>query len=102
MELDAKGGASFEQLQDLIKKECDKREKNIDPWNKNTTNCKNLLNTHNPQKLTNEGPTRRLQQKEIATNKPAKGAKPTRSIGLKTTPLTTHTKTEKTAVPTMT
>ena len=27
MELDAKGGASFEQLQDLIKKECDKRDK---------------------------------------------------------------------------
>ena len=28
MELDAEGCASFEQLQDLIKKECDKREKN--------------------------------------------------------------------------
>ena len=28
MELDAEGGASFEQLQDLIKKECDKRDKN--------------------------------------------------------------------------
>ena len=27
MELDAKGGASFEQLQDLITKECDKRDK---------------------------------------------------------------------------
>ena len=27
MELDAEGGASFEQLQDLIKKECDKRDK---------------------------------------------------------------------------
>ena len=27
MELDAKGGASFEQFQDLIKKECDKRDK---------------------------------------------------------------------------
>ena len=27
MELDAKGGASFKQLQDLIKKECDKRDK---------------------------------------------------------------------------
>ena len=28
MELDAEGGTSFEQLQDLIKKECDKRDKN--------------------------------------------------------------------------
>ena len=27
MELDAEGGASFEQLQDLIKKECDKPDK---------------------------------------------------------------------------
>ena len=27
MELDAEGGASFEQLQELIKKECDKRDK---------------------------------------------------------------------------
>ena len=27
MELDAEGGPSFEQLQDLIKKECDKRDK---------------------------------------------------------------------------
>ena len=28
MELDTEGGASFEQLQELIKKECDKRDKN--------------------------------------------------------------------------
>ena len=28
MELDAEGGASSEQLKELIKKECDKREKN--------------------------------------------------------------------------
>ena len=28
MELDAEGGASFEQLQELIKKECDKQDKN--------------------------------------------------------------------------
>ena len=27
MELDAEGGASFEQLQELIRKECDKRDK---------------------------------------------------------------------------
>ena len=32
MELDAEGGASFEQLQELIRKECDKHDKNIDPW----------------------------------------------------------------------
>ena len=28
MELDAEGDTSFEQLQELIKKECDKRDKN--------------------------------------------------------------------------
>ena len=28
MELDAEGGTSFEQLQDLITKECDKQDKN--------------------------------------------------------------------------
>ena len=50
MELDAEGGASFEQLQDLIKKECDKRDKNIDPWNKNTINYKDRSNTCNPPK----------------------------------------------------
>ena len=47
MELDAEGGASFEQLQDLIKKECDKRDKTTIHWNKNTTNYKNHLNNHN-------------------------------------------------------
>ena len=32
MELDAEGGASFEQLQELIKKECDKRDKKYRFW----------------------------------------------------------------------
>ena len=73
MELNAEGGASFEQLQDLIKKECDKRDKNIDPWNKNTINYKNRSNTRNPQKLANKGPTWRLKQKEITTKQTAEG-----------------------------
>ena len=50
MELDAEGGASFEQLQELIKNECDKRDKTTVRWNKNTTNSRNHLN--NPSKKT--------------------------------------------------
>ena len=51
MELDAEGGASFAQLQDLIKKECDKGDKNIDPWKKNTINYKAHLSTRNHKKF---------------------------------------------------
>ena len=47
MELDAEGGASFEQLQELIKKECDKHDKN---YRSNTTNSRSHVN--NPNKKT--------------------------------------------------
>ena len=90
MELDAEGGASFEQLQDLIKKECDKRDKKYRSLEQKYNKLQESLEHSQPPKLANEGPTRRLKQKEIVTNKPPKGAKPTRSIGLKTTPQTTH------------
>ena len=50
MELDAEGGASFEQLQDLIKKECDKQDKKYHSWNKNTTNYRTHSIAHNRKK----------------------------------------------------
>ena len=77
MELDAEGGASFEQLQDLIKKNVINGIRNIALWNKNTTNYRTHSITHNRKKLTNKGPTRRLQQKEIPRCKSSTGPKPT-------------------------
>ena len=62
MELDAEGGASFEQLQELIKKECDKRDKTTVCLNKNTTNSKNHLNNRNKR-------TRRRGAKEAPQRK---------------------------------
>ena len=50
MELEAEGGASFEQLQELIREECDKRDKKIDPWIKNTINYKKRSTNHNNNK----------------------------------------------------
>ena len=55
MELDAKGGASFEQLQDLITKECDKRDKKYPSLEKNTTNCRNHSKTRNRKKAYKRG-----------------------------------------------
>ena len=100
MELDAKGGASFEQLQELIKKECDKQDKKYRflerKYNKlqesfeHSQQQKNrFLNIRNSKKHAYEGPMRRLKQKEITTDKPAKGEQPMRSLRFATTPLTT-------------
>ena len=47
-------------------------------WNKNTTNYRTHSITHNRKKLTNEGPTRRLKQKEITNSKSSTSPKPTR------------------------
>ena len=47
MELDTEGGTSFEQLQDLMKKNVTNAIKSIDHWSRNITNCKNHLNTLN-------------------------------------------------------
>ena len=77
MELDAEGGASFEQLQDLIKKDVINGIRNTVLWNKNTTNYRTHSTANNRTKLTNEGPTRRLEQKEIINGKSSTGPKPT-------------------------
>ena len=55
MELDAEGGASFEQLQDLIKKNVINGIRNTALWNKNTTNYRTHSITHNLQKTCNRG-----------------------------------------------
>ena len=90
MELDAEGGASFEQLQELIKKECDKQDKKYrfleQKYNKLQESLEHL---QQQKKHAYEGPMRRLKQKEITTDKPAKGDQPMRSLRFATTPLTT-------------
>ena len=55
MELDAEGGASFKQLQDLIKKECDKRDQKYRSLEKNTTNYRTHSITHNRKKTYTRG-----------------------------------------------
>ena len=50
MELDAEGGASFEQLQDLIKKECDKRDKKYRSLEQKYNKLQDSFDTSQPQK----------------------------------------------------
>ena len=77
MELDAEGGASFEQLQDLIKKECDKRDKKYRCLEQKYNKLQDSFDSKQSQKNLNEGPTRRLEQKEITNGKSSTGPKPT-------------------------
>ena len=64
MELDAGGGASFEQLQDLIKKECDKRDKKYRSLEQKYNNLQDLVeNTTNQKNLQSRG------QRGASTNK---------------------------------
>ena len=64
MELDAEGGASFEQLQDLIKKECDKRDKKYRSLEQKYNNLQDLVeNTTNQKNLQSRG------QRGASTNK---------------------------------
>ena len=50
MELDAEGGASFEQLHDLIKKECDKRDKKYRSLEQKYNKLQDSVDTSQPQK----------------------------------------------------
>ena len=83
MELDAEGGASFEQLQDLIKKECDKRDKNYRSLEQKYNKLQESFEQSQQQKLENEGPRRRLKQKETIPNYSLKDTTTTRAIHLK-------------------
>ena len=77
MELDAKGGTGFEQLQDLIKKECDKRDKKYRFLKQKYNKLQDSFdNSQLQKKLTNKGPTWRLKQKEITNSKSSIGPKP--------------------------
>ena len=80
MELDGEGAADFEQLQDLIRKECDKRDRKYaqleDKCNKLEQQVK-----HPQKKHAKEGPlsksrrTRRLEEKEIKSKERSKTTK---------------------------
>ena len=50
MELDAEGGASFEQLQDLIKKECDKQDKKYRSLEQKYNKLQDSFDNSQPQK----------------------------------------------------
>ena len=50
MELDTEGCASFEQLQDLIKKECDKRDKRYRSLEQKYNKLQESLKHSQPQK----------------------------------------------------
>ena len=50
MELDAEGGTSFEQLQDLIKKECDKRDKKYRSLEQKYNKLQDSFDNSQPQK----------------------------------------------------
>ena len=81
MELDAEGGASFEQLQELIRKECDKRDtRNIDSWRINTTNFKNRVNIRNRKKTCQRGAQKAPQTKRNRINKTNKRHLPNADI----------------------
>ena len=65
MEIDAEGGASFEQLQELIKKECDKRDKKYRSLEQKYNKLQESLEHSQQQKKhAYEVPTRRLKQKK--------------------------------------
>ena len=91
MELDAEGGASFEQLQELIKKECDKCDKKYRSLEQKYNKLQESLeHSHQQKKHAYEGPKKRLKQKEIATVKPTKESHPMRSLHFATTPSTAY------------
>ena len=91
MELDAEGGASFEQLQELIKKECNKRDKKYRSLEQKYNKLYDSVEHAQKQKKhACEGPTRRLEQKDIATVKSTKGGQPTQTLHIATTHLTTN------------
>ena len=55
MELDAKGGASFEQLQDLIKRECNKRDKKYRSLEQKYNKLQESFETRNRNKTYKQG-----------------------------------------------
>ena len=56
MELDTEGGASFEQLQELIKKECDKRDKKYQSLEQKYNTLQESLEHSQQKKMPRRGP----------------------------------------------
>ena len=90
MELDAEGDTSLEQLQDIIKKECDKRDKNYHSVEQKYNKLQESLEQSQQQKLENEGPRSRLKQKEIIPNHSSKDSITMRAVHFKTSNTTTR------------
>ena len=72
MELDAEGGASFEQLQELIRKECDKRDKKY--------RLLNRVNIRNRKKTCQRGAQRAPQTNRNRINKTDKRHPPNADV----------------------
>ena len=74
MELNAEGGTSFEQLQNLIKKECDKRDKKYRSLEYKYNKLQELLETSQSQKTYKRGTPvggASNKKKSLATNRRA-------------------------------
>ena len=68
MEMDAEGGASFEQLQDIIKKECDKRDKKYRSLEQKYNKIQDSFENSQPQKnLQTRGPRGASNKKKLPT-----------------------------------
>ena len=78
MELDAEGGASFEQLQDLIKKECDKSEKKYRSLEQKYNKLQDSFDNSQSQKnLHTRGQRGASNKKKLQKIKSWTGPKPT-------------------------
>ena len=68
MELDVEGGASFEQLQDLTKKECDKRDQKYRSLEQKYNKLQDSFDNSQPQKnLQSRGPRGASSKKKLPT-----------------------------------
>ena len=56
MELDAAGGASFEQLQEMIKKECDKHDKKYRSLEQKNNKLQESVEHSQQKKMSMRGP----------------------------------------------
>ena len=91
MELDAEGGASFKQLQELIRKECNKRDKKYRSLEQKYSKLQELVEHSQQQKNMPMRGTRGASNKnETATITPTNDGQPTRSLHFATMPSTTY------------
>ena len=84
MELDAEGGASFEQLQELIKKECDTSDKNYRSLEHKYNKLQESLKQSQQKNSTPRGQGGASNKKEVIPNHGWKSSTTTRPVYLKT------------------